>query len=252
MANPKFQCRFYENKYPEVDEIVMVNVRQIAEMGAYVRLLEYDNIEGMMLLSELSRRRIRSIQKLIRIGRNEVVVVLRVDKEKGYIDLSKRRVAPEDIIKCEERYNKAKAVHGILRHVAEKLDIELEGLFKLVGWPLYKKYGHAFDAFKIALNDPDSVFKDIELPENVREELMANIRRRMTPQPVRIRGDVEVSCFAYAGITAVQEALRAGEAMSSEEVPIKIKLVAPPLYVITTTALDKQLGIDGLEDDHGH
>jgi translation initiation factor 2 subunit 1 len=58
---------------------------QIAEMGAYVKLLEYDNIDGMILLSELSRRRIRSIQKLIRIGRNEVVVVLRVDKEKGQI-----------------------------------------------------------------------------------------------------------------------------------------------------------------------
>src|SRR6266550_5455330 len=56
---------------------------QIAEMCAYVKLLEYDNIDGMILLSELSRRRIRSIQKLIRVGRNEVVVVLRVDKEKG-------------------------------------------------------------------------------------------------------------------------------------------------------------------------
>ena len=56
---------------------------QIAEMGAYVKLLEYDDIDGMILLSELSRRRIRSIQRLIRIGRNEVVVVLRVDKEKG-------------------------------------------------------------------------------------------------------------------------------------------------------------------------
>lgn len=40
----------------------------------------------MILLSELSRRRIRSIQKLIRVGRNEVVVVLRVDKEKGNVD----------------------------------------------------------------------------------------------------------------------------------------------------------------------
>lgn len=54
-------------------------------MGAYVKLLEYDNIDGMILLSELSRRRIRSIQKLIRVGRNEVVVVLRVDKEKGML-----------------------------------------------------------------------------------------------------------------------------------------------------------------------
>jgi len=63
--------------------LVQVNVKQIAEMGAYVKLLEYDNIDGMILLSELSRRRIRSIQKLIRVGRNEVVVVLRVDREKG-------------------------------------------------------------------------------------------------------------------------------------------------------------------------
>jgi translation initiation factor 2 subunit 1 len=73
----------YENKYPEMDELVMVRVRQIAEMGAYVNLLEYNNIEGMVLLSELSRRRIRSVQKLVRVGRDEVVVVLRVDKEKG-------------------------------------------------------------------------------------------------------------------------------------------------------------------------
>ena len=36
----------------------------------------------MILLSELSRRRIRSINKLIRVNRNEVVMVLRVDKEK--------------------------------------------------------------------------------------------------------------------------------------------------------------------------
>ena len=91
----------------------------------------------MILLSELSRRRIRSVQKLIRVGRNEVVVVLRVDKEKGlfllsnctfliylslgYIDLSKRRVSSEDIVKCEERYMKSKTVSSILRHVASKV-----------------------------------------------------------------------------------------------------------------------------------
>jgi translation initiation factor 2 subunit 1 len=75
-------CRFYEQKFPEVDDVVMVKVTSIAEMGAYVRLLEYDGIEGMILLSELSRRRIRSIHKLIRVGRDECVVVLRVDKEK--------------------------------------------------------------------------------------------------------------------------------------------------------------------------
>ena len=52
-------CRFYEQEYPEVDDVVMVKVSSIADMGAYVHLLEYNNIESMILLSELSRGSIR-------------------------------------------------------------------------------------------------------------------------------------------------------------------------------------------------
>lgn len=106
-------CRFFENEFPEVDECVTVRVESIAEMGAYVRLLEYGDKEGMVLLSELSRRRIRSINKLIRVGTNEVVMAVRVDKEKGYIDLSKRRVSSEERAIEEERFTKAKAVSAV-------------------------------------------------------------------------------------------------------------------------------------------
>ena len=88
---------------PRQVPILLCSLRSHFTRTAYVSLLEYNNIEGMILLSELSRRRIRSINKLIRVNRNEVVMVLRVDKEKGYIDLSKRRVSPEDIAKCEDR-----------------------------------------------------------------------------------------------------------------------------------------------------
>ncbi|KAJ3327200.1 hypothetical protein HDU76_012241 [Blyttiomyces sp. JEL0837] len=243
----RLQCRMYESKFPEVDDLVMVNVRQIAEMGAYVHLLEYNNIEGMILLSELSRRRIRSIQKLIRIGKNEVVVVLRVDKEKGYIDLSKRRVSPEDVQKCEEKYNKSKAVHSIMRHVAEKLDLSLEDLYNDVGWPLYTKFGHAYDGFKIAVTEPETVFEGINITEEIRRELINNIKRRLTPQAIKIRADIEVTCFGYEGIDAIKAALLAGEAMSTPEVPIKITLVAPPLYVMITNSLDKNQGISQME-----
>src|ERR1700733_7047185 len=121
----KFACRMYENPFPEVNDLVMVNVKQIAEMGAYVSLVEYNGIEGMVLLSELSRRRIRSVQRLIRVGKNEVVGVLRVNRDKGYIDLSKRRVSPEEAEKFEEKFTKSKTVHSIMRHVAEKNDIPL-------------------------------------------------------------------------------------------------------------------------------
>ena len=150
-----------------------------------------DNIDGMILLSELSRRRIRSIQKLIRVGRNEVVVVLRVDKDKGYIDLSKRRVSPEDIIKCEERYNKSKMVHSIMRHVAEKTNTPIQELYENIGWPLNKKYGHSIDAFKLSITNPD-VWNDVTFPNDVvKEELQTYISKRLTPQPTKVRSDIE-------------------------------------------------------------
>lgn len=69
----------------------------------------------------------------------------------GYIDLSKRRVSPEDVIKCEERYNKSKAVHSILRHVAEATQTPLETLYSQIAWPLNRKYGHSHDAFKLSI-----------------------------------------------------------------------------------------------------
>ncbi|CAJ2501978.1 Uu.00g048310.m01.CDS01 [Anthostomella pinea] len=241
-------CRFYEEKYPEIDSFVMVNVKQIADMGAYVKLLEYDNIDGMILLSELSRRRIRSIQKLIRVGRNEVVVVLRVDKEKGYIDLSKRRVSPEDIVKCEERYNKSKMVHSIMRHVAEKTQTPIETLYENIAWPLNKKFGHSIDAFKLSITNPE-VWNDITFTSDpVAEELKSYIGKRLTPQPTKVRADIEVTCFEYEGIDAVKAALRTAEARSTEDIQVKVRLVSPPLYVLTSTCLDKNVGIAILEE----
>ncbi|KAF5866388.1 hypothetical protein ETB97_012555 [Aspergillus alliaceus] len=229
-------CRFYEEKYPEVDSYVMVNVKQIAEMGAYVKLLEYDNIDGMILLSELSRRRIRSIQKLIRIGRNEVVIVLR------------RRVSPEDVIKCEERYNKSKAVHSILRHVAEATQTPLETLYQTIAWPLNRKYGHSHDAFKISITNPD-VWNDVEFSsEAVKNELSQYIGKRLTPHPTKVRADIEVTCFGYDGIDAVKAALRTAEEANTPDSQIKVKLVAPPLYVLTSQCLDKAIGIKQLEE----
>lgn len=143
----------------------------------------------------------------------------------GYIDLSKRRVSPEDITKCEERYMKSKTVASIMRHVASKVpsttidgaaeqppatldptqaeaaskveaeeklakrlrraarkqanatgtlpdgedavavaaeetggptgsvgeEERLEALYEQIAWPLGKKYGHPYDAFKLTL-----------------------------------------------------------------------------------------------------
>jgi translation initiation factor 2 subunit 1 len=250
----RMNCRMYENEFPEIDDVVMVQVRSIAEMGAYVALLEYNNTEGMILLSEVSRRRIRSINKLIRVGKQEVCMVLRVDKEKGYIDLSKRRVSPEDVQKCDERFQKSKAVHSIVRHVSEVMHVDMEELYRKSAWPLYEKFkenGHAYEAFCAAISDPDSIFNEANTPglePDLRDCLLENIRKRLTPTAIKIRADIEVTCFRYEGINAIRSALMKGVEMGTEELPIKVKLVAPPLYVMLCSSLDKTKGIQLLND----
>uniref|UniRef100_A0A8D2BEX1 Eukaryotic translation initiation factor 2 subunit 1 n=1 Tax=Sciurus vulgaris TaxID=55149 RepID=A0A8D2BEX1_SCIVU len=228
---PGLSCRFYQHKFPEVEDVVMVNVRSIAKMGAYVSLLEY-NIEGIILLSELSRR---------------------VDKEKGYIDLSKRRVSPEEAIKCEDKFTKSKTVYSIVCHVAEVLeytkDEQLESLFQRTAWVFddkYKKCGCGdYDAFKHAVSDP-SILDSLDLNEDEQEVLINNINRHLTPQAVKIRADIEVACYGYEGIDAVKEAVRAGLNCSTETMPIKINLRAPSRYVMTTTALERTEGLSVL------
>jgi translation initiation factor 2 subunit 1 len=81
----------------------------------------------------------------------------------------------------------------------------------------------------------------------VREALLLNIRRRMTPQPLKIRADVEMTCFGYDGVLHIQTAMRAAQALSRDDCVVKMKLVAPPLYVLTTQTLEKEVGIKLLE-----
>jgi len=110
--------------------------------------------------------------------------------------------------------------------------------------------------FKIAISDGvDKVLDSLEVQKEIKEELVKNIQRRLTPQPVKLRSDIELTCFGYDGIDAIKSAIRAGEKVGADAVAkagdnllvengaLKIKLVAPPLYVITATSLDKDQGL---------
>ena len=47
--------RYYEQRYPEVDELVMVQVRQIAEMGAYVKLVSVYGLKLWRIVMNIIR-----------------------------------------------------------------------------------------------------------------------------------------------------------------------------------------------------
>lgn len=92
------------------------------------------------------------------------------------------------------------------------------------------------------------MWDEITFPnEAVKEELTSYIGKRLMPQPTKVRADVEVTCFGYEGIDAVKTALRAAESKHTQDTPVKVKLVSPPLYVLTSQCLSKESGIAVLE-----
>ena len=50
VVRPNLTCRFYEERFPQLHEAVNTNVTSIGDMGAYVKLLEYNNVDGKLLL----------------------------------------------------------------------------------------------------------------------------------------------------------------------------------------------------------
>lgn len=177
-------------------------------------------------------------------------MVIRVDKDKKYIDLSKKKVNPEEASQAEKFYKKAKMVHNIMKQTVVKLGGEytLLELYEKFGWDLYDQFEHAYDAFKLALSDPEVVFSKVNITEQEKKILLENIAKKMAPQPVKIRSDFEINCFTYEGVDALKEALlTAKKEVNEEKFEVSFKMIAPPLFKIETTTLEKQKGLEKLE-----
>lgn len=81
------------------------------------------------------------------------------------------------------------------------------------------------------------------LSEAVAFALLKDIQRRMTPQPLKIRADVEMTCFEYDGVVSIKSAMRSAEAVSTDYCKVEMNMVASPLYVLSTQSSERDVGI---------
>lgn len=84
--------------------------------------------------------------KLRKIGKKEICMVIRVDEENGYIDLSKKRV-PTDTKVVDDKYAKGKLVRDIMRSIYEATKVPIPKLYETIVYPLQKSGKHALDIF---------------------------------------------------------------------------------------------------------
>ena len=104
------EFRFYVNEFPKMNDLVMGQISEVEETHGVVELLEYGRKEAMVSASEFTRKRRGNIQKKImqlkKMRKVDVYLVIGVDTEKGYIDLSKKKIGNLDVNEVEERFEK--------------------------------------------------------------------------------------------------------------------------------------------------
>jgi translation initiation factor 2 subunit 1 len=245
MSGKDFQVRYYENEMPRIGDVVMVKVESMTDTSCYVRLLEYNNIEGMIPYTELSRRRIRSISQLAKVGRLQVAVVIRLDTEKKYIDLSKKQVTAEERRQCEERYRKSKTVASIMCHAALETKLPVLQIMQTVAWPLYRTHGSAYDALKQAVGQPEQILGPLNMEPKVFERVVQTVQHKLKAEVLKIQADVNVTCFTSEGVDAIRDVLVLGQSVGQQEgsLLVSVQVLAPPTYVMHTMTDDKEAGI---------
>ena len=82
---------FRKKGLPEEEEIVICEVTKIYQNSVFANIIEYDK-SGMLHISEVSPGRIRNIYDYVKVGKIIICKILSVNKEKGHVDLSLRRV----------------------------------------------------------------------------------------------------------------------------------------------------------------
>jgi small subunit ribosomal protein S1 len=114
-------------------DICRGRVTNLRSFGAFVDL---GGVEGLIHISELSWGRVNHPKDVLNIGDEIEVYVLNVDKGRGRIGLSLKRLQPDPWISLEERYKVGQLVEGVITNVVNfgafaRIEEGLEGLIHI-------------------------------------------------------------------------------------------------------------------------
>ncbi|MBN4049222.1 translation initiation factor IF-2 subunit alpha [archaeon AH-315-M20] len=205
--------------FPEEDELVMCTITKVQFHSVFAQLDEY-NKSGMIHISEVSPGRIRNIRDFVKEGKKVVCKVLRINKERGHIDLSLRRVTETQKRNKVDEIKQQQKAEKILEFVAKDLKIDEKKLFDDVTNRILKKYNSLYEFFQAVVADNNAI-KDADIESKTSKKLEEAIKTRIKEVGVKIEGKLKLTSFAANGIDIIKEALKKAEETKKENVSIK-------------------------------
>lgn len=217
-------------RYPEVGDLVVASVTRVVDYGAYVKLDEYDGVEGLIHISEIASTYVKNIRVHVREGQKLVLKVLRVSPQRAQVDLSLRRVTGREKSEKMLEWKKVKKADSIIKGAAERLKVGEDDVSKVKSI-IYEKFDNPFDAFEEATDEGEEIFSKLGISEDWAKVLTEVARSKIRLEKAKVTGTVELTCTKTEGVEAIRQALRgAKKVKKSRGTTIKIYTVGSPRY----------------------
>jgi translation initiation factor 2 subunit 1 len=222
-------------EWPEPGDLVMATIETVTDYGAYARLDEYDKW-GLLHVSEISSSWIRNIRDFVREGQKMVLKVLRVDAEKGHVDLSLRRVTKRERIEKVMLFKKVRKADALLKRVAEKTGLPVQEVYAKAGALIEQEYG-LYDGFEKAAREGTESLTKIGVPEDLAKVFAEVAAERILVKRVKVKGTLEIRCLKTNGVNLVKDAFfNAEKAEKTKDADIRFYVLAAPKYSVEVLA----------------
>jgi len=238
--------------YPKEGEFLFCTVTKVQYNSVFVSLDEYERKSGMIHISEVSPGRIRNINDYVKEGKVIICKVLRVNKERGHIDLSLRRVnESQRRAKIEERKQQAIA-ENILKSYAQLHNLDVQSVYDLIAHVILEKASSLYAAFEDVVEN-DISLETFGLDKSLAADLEKIIRERIKPKQVEINGTLKIESYESDGVDIVNSLMDSIMKISDM---LKIRFLGAGRFKIEITAPDYSVAEDLLKkclsivDDH--
>jgi translation initiation factor 2 subunit 1 len=217
--------------FPAEEELVICTVTQVQPHCVFCRLDEYDRT-GLIHISEIAPGRIRNIREYVQEEKKIVCKVLRIDQQKGHIDLSLRRVNEMQRRGKLNEIKQEQLAEKIVEQCARQLNKVPLDVYTKISTPIIDAYGGLFPAFE-AVSQGKLALETLGIEKALAKAMTEAILQRIKPPIVEIHGDLTVTSYAPNGIELIRDAL-----MKAEAVPGKpqIRYKGAGIYHIKVTA----------------
>ena len=191
--------------FPEEGELVLCTVTAIHYHSVFVVLDEYQKT-GLIHISEIAPGRIRNIRDYVAENKKIVCLVLSVNKEKGHIDLSLRRVNEGQKRAKINEIKQEQIAEKIIEILAKQIKIEPDRIYNEISEKALKKFGSLYLCFEEEVKR-GNVISSFGLNEKTASVLAEMIRQRIKEQVVKISGELKLSSYKPNGVDIIKSIL---------------------------------------------